>query len=245
MKRLIHLKISKTFSILIVIIVSGIFLLPNIIASVNLFVLEREFGYHSENSTLSLLSELGIEDEELLGCMKDEVESVLGRPHFNAKAKDLVSFVDRLVCKGMNIKSLKGIEEMRNLIYLDLSDNPLTDISPLLVLPELSTLHLDNVRLNDNKVLFYLNGIEVVSFPNMSDEYCADIRKWTKHSSVKVVRSVDDDFDCKGSQKNKEMVEIILTKIELGYEITLEEEILALEYKINREKELYNTKYGK
>lgn len=71
-----------------------------------------------------------------------------------------------------NIENLKGIEYLRNLKILDLSDNKIKDITPLSKLKDLIQLDLSNNRITDISKLGTLTGLTSLS---LGGNYISDI----------------------------------------------------------------------
>eukprot|EP00161_Ancyromonas_sigmoides_P004085 TRINITY_DN1404_c0_g1_i3.p1 TRINITY_DN1404_c0_g1~~TRINITY_DN1404_c0_g1_i3.p1 ORF type:complete len:263 (-),score=25.31 TRINITY_DN1404_c0_g1_i3:39-827(-) len=72
---------------------------------------------------------------------------------------ELCPNLTHLILKGNNLKDLTGIEGLAKLELLDLADNDLTSLAPLIDLPNLRTLHLPNNRLSSLDCLDPLSGL--------------------------------------------------------------------------------------
>ena len=83
-----NITVSKTFALIIVMIVLGVFLLPNIIGSVNLFVVEKHYQDEVERFERQIamrdklldqsLNELNIPDSEFHRCISQELDGFKG-----------------------------------------------------------------------------------------------------------------------------------------------------------------------
>lgn len=250
-----NIKISRTFSILIIIIVLGVFLLPNILGSISL----HQYGVSEKNEIerynlsienrdkvlLSSLKSLNIKDKALFDCINRELSRFMGMHPQNFREQDTINLIRSLNCQNMGITDISGIELLKNLQYLDISENPITDISLILTLDNLTSFHLKNVKLSSHHDLFKLRGIKTISPPSLSSLYCEDITNWIRSNSLKVVTYLDSNFDCRGGAKYESEAVKTLAKIELGIKVSPREETLALEYKLNQQKKNYNSVYEK
>jgi Leucine-rich repeat (LRR) protein len=246
--------VSLTFSILIVIIIAGVFLFPNILGSLSLLQYESFIDNElkawdasiekRDEMLIQSLQELDIKDENFYVCAKKALSNFMGVHPKNINESSASELIKYLSCRNMGIKSIIGAENLKNLTYIDLTRNPIVDISPLSDLENLYSIDLTGVTLNDNRTLFELEGIGKVSPPNLSDVFCADITIWIKSRSLKIAHHLDDKFDCKGGDQNRSRVEKIIAKMELGYEVSNEEKMLVLESKLNEQKNSHNEKYG-
>lgn len=100
----------------------------------------------------------GVVNKDFLACFADPAlrqcvsESHMGRP---------VTQVSYLVCEGLGITSLTGIENLDALsIWLNLANNQIVDISPITNLVELTSLSLENNQIIDVSPLGGLLALE-------------------------------------------------------------------------------------
>lgn len=245
-----NIKFSPTFSILIVVIVCSVFLFPNILSSIKLKQfedqLEADFEKHAneiligDNQILQSLGSIQIKDENFRACIRSEIDKYIGIHPDSRVSSDAIELIKTLNCQRRGIASIDGIEDLKHLSHLDLSDNPLTSIKSLENLTELKSLHLNKVRLRNNNELFSLKYLNRLSPPILSEAYCQDIEKWSKELPVSLVAYVDSNYDCKGGSSVDADISRLLAKQALGVDLSIEEEILVLEYKINQQKKSYS-----
>lgn len=241
---------SPVFTILIVVIVAGVFLFPNILSSVQLKQLEGKFESDFEkhrdeilfrdSQLLQSLNSIHINDKNLKNCLKGEVEKYMGIHPDGKVANNVVDLITSLNCQRKGIASIAGLENLKYLSHLDLSGNPLTSIGPLFNLTELKSLRLDNVRLRNNNELFALKYLNRLSPPILTEAYCQDIEKWAKGLSLSSIAHIDSTYECKGGSDDETKVSNLLAKQALGAVLSTEEEILVLEYKLNQQKKSYS-----
>ncbi len=80
--------------------------------------------------------------------LEDAVRQALGQPEGELTSADLASLT-RLEASNLSIQSLAGLEHATALIYLELSVNRISDVSPLLSLTNLETLDLGSTAITD------------------------------------------------------------------------------------------------
>jgi hypothetical protein len=244
-----NIKVSPVFTILVIIIVASVFLFPNILSTIKLRQfddqIEADFKKHSNNiylkdkQILESLNSLNIQDVNLTACMKNEIQKFIGRYTGNRVSNDVVDLIKTLNCQRKGIVTINGIENLKYLSHLDLSGNPLSNIRPLVHLTELKSLHLSKVHLKDINELFSLRYLNRFSPPILTEAYCEDIEKWSKELSIKSAAHIDSTYECKGGSSDVLKVSQLQAKQALGAELTTDEEILVLEYRLNQQKKSY------
>ncbi|MBB6447306.1 leucine-rich repeat domain-containing protein [Bacillus benzoevorans] len=98
------------------------------------------------------------------------IRDTLHKPAGNITAADMDS-INKIEAKGYAINHLTGIEYAKNLTYLDLGMNEISDISRLAGLTKLRVLHLPSNNISDISALSGLNKLEIVNlaFNDISD----------------------------------------------------------------------------
>ena len=254
--KLTRIKVSRTFALLIIIVVSGMFLFPNILASISLYLFDKQ--YEQEVSAFQQAIEerkqrvqasirvLDLQDSNLQACIEMQAARYADIHPDNSGGIDSVDQLRSLLCNNRDISSLEGMQGMKGLTSLVLSNNRITDISPLLPLHKLTSLQLDGNRVKDPRVLLSMKGLERVTLPNMSDMFCADIVAFVDSAHFKVgSMNVPDKFNCRGSEYAGKGQDIyrLLARQKAGYPLSLQEEIVLQEYKINQQKAIYNEEF--
>ncbi|MBB6446754.1 leucine-rich repeat domain-containing protein [Bacillus benzoevorans] len=89
------------------------------------------------------------------------IRETLNKPAGNITAADMSS-INKIEAKGYAIKSVSGIEHAKNLTYLDLRENEISDISRLTELTKLRVLHLPFNQISDISALAGLAKLEIV-----------------------------------------------------------------------------------
>jgi len=244
-----NIKVSPVFTVLIVVIVASVFLFPNILSSIKLKQFEDQvevdFKKHSndihlkDKQLLESLNSLHIQDVNLATCIKNEIKKFIGKYRGRGVSNNAVDLIKSLNCQSKGIVTINGIERLTYLSHLDLSGNPLTNIKPLFDLAELKSLYLSKVQLKDINELFSLKYLNRLAPPILTEAYCEDIEKWSKALSIKSIANIDSTHECKGGSNVELKVSQLLAKQALGEDLTTDEEILVLEYKLNQQKKSY------
>ncbi len=101
---------------------------------------------------------------------KKLIREILNKPAGSIAAVDMYQ-INKIEAKGYSIKSVSGIEYAKNLTYLDLSENEISDISRLAGLTKLRVLHLPFNQISDISALSGLAKLEIVdlSYNRISD----------------------------------------------------------------------------
>ncbi|MCC6694075.1 MAG: leucine-rich repeat domain-containing protein [Candidatus Hydrogenedentes bacterium] len=90
------------------------------------------------------------------------IRSALGQPLGFLTRADLLT-LHSLDARDLNIRNLSGLEYCTNLTFLDLSGNPISDITPLATLVNLQSLNLDGTDVYDIAALAGLQNLDSVS----------------------------------------------------------------------------------
>jgi Leucine-rich repeat (LRR) protein len=247
-----NIKVSRTFSFLIIVIVSSVFLIPNIIASVKLYLVKKNVDQFSarlktqqlelENSVNAALKSLHIRDENLMRCIRFQANIgliSLGRDGALRPTKALTS----LSCIQQGVKSLEGIEDLEGLMSLDLTGNNITDISPLVRLTNLKFLSLRWNTVTDISPLQEMSSLEKVSLPDLSKMLCADLVSLVITSNFSYVPNNNNRINCIGDSVENAVISHINEKKKSGVKLTKKEKIRLLEMEINRQKEEFQRKH--
>ena len=84
--------------------------------------------------------------------LRARVEAFLGKNDGDAITIADMQTLTLFSAVNADISDLRGLEHATNLLWLDLSDNAISDISPLLALPQLGGVYLDNNPLSMESV---------------------------------------------------------------------------------------------
>jgi internalin A len=171
------------------------------------------------NAATQQLDQLGINDQALLACVKQNVEYALA--HTGGTTISQPTDIEKLDCASKNIFRLNGLDQFKKLKHIDLSYNRIETLEPLSGLHHVLTLDLrhnkvgsiwsilgmdklETLKLTDNPVgdLHYLNGFESLSrieFKLTSKDRCdylVDIKDALKNSkaSLAIPGSCMDEF---------------------------------------------------
>lgn len=188
---------------------------------------------------LDSLNKLNIKDKGLLDCIKNEANKFMDFNSSNIISSNVVDLIVSIDCKRLGINSIEGIEDLINLSHVNLSENPLKTIKPLLHLKKLKSVNLSKVKLSNSDEVFLFNNLKKITPPILSDMYCQDIKEKLDESPIKNLTINVSSLECKGGDENKIKIQNILAKQSLGVQISVEEEVLLLEYKLNQQKKSY------
>ena len=201
-----NIKVSKTFAALIIIIVASVFLLPNLISSVKLYFLDKDYNEQATNYKADIaaradkinqsLSQLRIKDSNLYRCIESEVSRYKDIPSTSSGAINSVVELRSLPCSGQKIATLEGIQDLYNLESIDLRNNKITDISYLTELHSLKTLYINGNTLVDNRVILNIPSLEKASLPDFSKMMCADILDLINSAKFRIINRKQYPFDC-------------------------------------------------
>ncbi len=247
-----NIKLSKTFSISILLIVIGFFLTPNIISSISLYQLDaRERNIQNafqkeiadrKNILRKSFQNLRIKDKKLEKCISNELETYMNIHPSSTGGINKVSELKCLRCFSRNIVSIEGIQGLSGLISIDLNDNDISDISPLLSLKNLETLYLDGNKPNNPEIVFDIPTLTHVALPDLSSLYCADVIKLTKSAKFEVSNYRNSTLECIGADSRFNNIDLLYAKKRSGVELTHEEEMAIIQHETNKIKAEYNRK---
>jgi len=249
-----NIKVSRTFATLIIVIVTSVFLLPNIVASLNLRRIDEQnkalrhtYEQELENRVRSIersIGQLSIRDPNLLACITDAVAMHKRIHPRNSGGIDSVTELNHLNCYRRKIRSIDGIEDLSGLRNLDVSNNQLVSIRPLLPLKHLEFLYLHDNPVRNIEDLQDMPSLKTVSLPAIDNWLCADIVTFIDKAPFKVVNRTSSAMDCVGGSGQFNKVLRLLTRKKAGEQLTRGQEIQVLKYSVNRRKEEYNRKYN-
>jgi hypothetical protein len=165
---------SKTFSISVVMIVAGFFLLPNL---VNLMALksaerryekeeeqhqqEREQAEKQQANLIKALEKIPFSDSRLRQCIINRLGSTSVQVHGGSP-----SGITSISCTSSNIRSLDGIENLTGLTALDLTYNNIHDLSPLHKLRNLEKLSISVNPVKQLNQLYDIPSLRTVTVPD-------------------------------------------------------------------------------
>ena len=192
--KLSEIKLSRTFSIALLVIVASMFLLP--VLSMNFmfwlaeqkerrtsFSVDEEIEFRIKTVKYSI-DQLNIADPALLKCIR---EFALEQAHLPPNTYGSIEFVDELLwlnCSNQGIASIEGIGALQKLKLLDLSGNKLTHIDVLRKLDKLEELNISNNLVTDISALTSLSKLIVLRF---SGNHPEDIKPLLDFASLETV----------------------------------------------------------
>jgi Leucine-rich repeat (LRR) protein len=270
--KLNDIKISKTFSAIILIVVISVFLLPVLGMNFMFWLAERkEQGHYSaldkqiENRiklvTLSL-KKLNIADPSLFNCISEIALDRANVPPTSSGGIDSVVELQWLSCTNKGITSLDGIEALEQLSSIDLRDNTLVNINVLAQLRELEDVDLSNNAVTSLEALATLPRLKEI---RLSGNQPDSIKPLLAIASLKKVDMPDTTqiycvdveeflneakFIARHSNHNQackgeyssDVGRVIALK-NAGDTLTPEDESLLLEYELHQMKKNYKQKY--
>lgn len=270
--KLNEIKISKTFSVIILIIVISVFLLPVLGMNFMFWLAERkEQGHYSaldeqiENRiqlvTLSL-KKLQITDPALFNCIRELALEQAKIPPTSSGSIDSVVELQWLSCANKGITSLDGIEALKQLSSIYLRDNVIANINVLAQLRELEDVDLSNNAVTSFEALATLPKLKEI---RLSGNQPNSIKPLLAIASLKEVDMPDTTqiycadveaflneatFIARYSNHNQackgEYSSDVGRAIALknaGDTLTPEDESLLLEYELHQMKKNYKQKY--
>jgi hypothetical protein len=168
--KITDVKLSKTFSAIILIVIASIFLLPVLGANFMFwhadYKEQRYVGSLKEgveyriSNVKNSIAQLNIVDSVLLHCIHELSFERANLPLTSSGGIDSVTELWWLGCSGKGVTNIAGIDALRQLSSLDLSDNNITNIHFLSVLDKLEDLDLSNNLIADIAPLSVLSSIK-------------------------------------------------------------------------------------
>ena len=198
---------------------------------------ERDIKSTKNNYTAKLLDSidrLSLRDPALKKCVTNSLEKFFTVSNPEKHIQDAAD-MQSLSCYRQDITSIAGIKSMKNLEFLDLSDNKIEDATPLSRLTKLKKLSLNigNKDIENIDALTSLYKLEQVNFPNLRKSFC--------HQLDRVVENMENyndkvqhnakRVDCRG--KKTGAVVNALKKQEKGKGLTEKEIALIADYEEN------------
>lgn len=267
-----EIKLSKIFSLIILIIVVGVFLLPVLSMNFMFWLADRkEQRFESsldediEFQTTMVkhsIAQLNVKDLALLECIS---EQALDRAKLPPNSSGSIENVDQLKwlnCSGSNIINLEGIGGLRRLVFLGLANNKITnikeleklekledvnlsyntvvDLGPLSGLPQLKRLDISGNQPDSIKPLLTIGSLQELDMPDTAKIYCADVEVFLNVAAFSVKQNSHSE-NCKGTYSS-EMGRILALK-NAGSTLSPDDEILLLEYELNKMRTEYQKKY--
>lgn len=236
---------SKTFSVFIIIIIGGYFIVPGIINRHSLskmeareeqiFLQNQERDQHRSSEIKRWLNTIPISDNNLRKCVHEHLLR-------NKKWMMNVDSLTYLNCSYMKIKSLSGIDYFTHLASLNVSHNQIDRVNPLLKLKELKNLNLNGNQISDYKILLnieYLNDLEIFETKTM---FCQDVIEFYRQASFRIHPLISVNVQCKGKVSSIDEFKLasIEKRIQQGEKVSQKDEIFYLEWKLNHDKEKLN-----
>ncbi len=270
--KLSEIKLSKTFSIVLLIIVASVFLLP--VLSMNFmfwlaeqkerrtgFSVDEEIEFQVKTVKYSI-EQLNIADPALLQCIR---EFALEQAQLPPNTYSSIEFVDELLqlnCSNKGITSIEGISALQKLKSLDLSENKLTRVDVLNKLDKLEELDISNNLVTDISSLTSLSKLTVLRFSGNQSENIKPLLAFAALETVympnmeniycsdleqvqKSARFVAHQNDPSPQCKGEysSNIERIKAIRASGGILSPDDESVLLEYELNEMKQQYKQKY--
>ena len=270
--KLNEIKISKTFSAIILIIVISVFLLPVLGMNFMFWLAERKEQAHYsaldeqvENRvqlvTLSL-KKLQLTDPALFNCISELALEQAKIPPSSSGGIDSVVELQWLGCANKGIASLDGIETLKQLSSIDLRDNAIVNINVLAQLRELENLDLSNNAVTSLEGLATLPNLKEI---RLSGNQPNSIKPLLAIATLKAVDMPDTTqiycadlevflneatFIARHTNHNQECkgeyssdIGRVIALKNAGDTLTPEDESLLLEYELQQMNQKYKQKY--
>lgn len=197
-------------------------------------------------------------DLKSLDCRNRQITSLEGIQALNK--------LDQLYLNRNKISDVRPLIALVNLKRLQLDNNPILSIEPLRRLTRLEELSLGKTRISnvdalaelhhlkelylysdvigDVNVISNMPSLVKVGLPDMSHYFCTDVLKLTSAAGFEIVHRQSFQYNCLGNEGTHDKVSQLVAKKKSGGELTKEEEMLILQYEINKQKQEYNAKYN-
>ncbi len=270
--KITEIRLSKTFSAVILIIVTSIFLLP--LLSVNfMFWLSDRGGQvtalpsrNQDESRVRIielsLKNLRINDQALFDCISELALELARLPQGRSGGIASIDEIERLGCPDKGIVNLEGLDALKNLSSLHLQNNNIVNIDALAKLHELQTVDLSHNKITHLDSLAVLPKLKKL---HLSGNQPNSIKPLLKIISLEEVDLPDTNqiycidielffkevkFTAHQNQHNQtcrgeyssEVARIAALK-KAGVALTADEERLLLEHELNMMKKEYKRKY--
>jgi len=107
-----------------------------------------------------------VNDANLQGCLNQQ---------FASTGNDDPDSITLLACPAAGIESIAGISVLKNLEQLELSDNGISDLSPLRGMASLRVLSIRNNRINNISPIFSLPLLRFVALQGNTSINCSQL----------------------------------------------------------------------
>lgn len=121
------------------------------------------------------LAQLNILDRGLLECIRKAASDRGISRREGTTVFDDVRGMKLLYCRASNIKTLVGIGQLTQFIYLDISKNYVQSLAPLRSLSRLDSLNVTENPLGNIRVVRSLTGLRELHLPDLPTESCEEI----------------------------------------------------------------------
>lgn len=265
--KLRNVKFSRTFSVIVIIIVVSAFLLPSLSLKLRMLLALQQEDQVIEvytkklddriNNVRQSIQAIGVKDNRLRACIDDEAMKFARVHPDNSGGIDSVKELKTLRCPRRRIKDLSGLEKISSLEYLYLEDNEISDIDNLAGLTALKELNLENNVISDFEPLQNLAALQtlfldgnrtlnadvLLSLPNLKSVSLPDIAHIFCEDLERLAYESCfklRNFHGLGNCKGKysSRQAQLLTKQRLGRVLTVDEEVELLEYELNQMKDV-------
>ncbi|MFC2099569.1 leucine-rich repeat domain-containing protein [Candidatus Bipolaricaulota bacterium] len=147
--------------------------------------------------------------------LEEAVRLAIRRPTGDIYESDLARIMT-LYASGFGIRSLDGIEQLKNLRELNASSNEISDLTPLRDLQHLVTLYLMSNQIVDLSPLSSLSNIADLGLP---DNRIREIGALEQLGSLVIVDLSENQLDLQGQSKASDTIRSLESRgIELWYE---------------------------
>lgn len=262
-----NVKLSRTFSIVVIIIAISVFLLPSLSLKLRMLLAvqqeERVIEAYQKkqadriNSVEQSIEALGIRDNQLKTCINTKAMELARIHPDNFGGIDSVRELETLRCPRRGIRDISALEKISGLQSLHLEGNDITNISALANLRELKELNLEDNSVFDISPLANLTKLQtlflsgnrtldadlLLSLPNLEHVSLPEIAHVYCRDLEKLAYQSCfklHNFHGLGNCKGKysSRQAQLLTKQRLGRELTVDEEVELLEYELNQMKDV-------
>lgn len=117
-------------------------------------------------SPSGVIIEETVEDPGLQGCINS---------YLNDNPESTLETISQLSCTEAGITSLIGLNNIPNLGLLDLSNNNISDLSPLIYLENLRVLRIANNSIRNINTLFNLNLLNFIDLSGNNSISCSQL----------------------------------------------------------------------
>ncbi len=271
--KITEIRLSKTFSIIFIIIIASVFLLPVLGMHFMLWLVDRneqraEFSLDESiefqiKTVKSSIKQLEIVDLALLQCISEHALERASLPPASSGSIEFVDELEWLNCSNRNIVNLDGISGLQKLTALNLANNNIANIHLLAKLDKLEDLDLSNnmiVNIDSLTALPRLNKLRLsgnhlddikplLALISLGEVYMPDVSKIycadleRLLNEARFVVHQNNDNQACKGDYSSEIAKLRAIK-KAGGILSPDDESMLLEYELNEMKRDYQRKYN-